>query len=243
MVARSRGDAVNVSDLDKLLDKLALCVANRPAAERLALLQESILDNRLTDEEIRRGYLSVRDSPKPFWPSPGEFLAVARPRVAPSTVHLGEGEAIWAAILDHPERYGPYSPHVGRVYERHLVEKLHGAAAGIAFAAVASRFRGGFDEDGKALQWARKDFLTSYEAARAEHPAPTLTPVERQLPAAPEGRTEAELALPGQVDGGEQEKRFREMVSGGFRAAPAPDFETRKAELSRQAQELSGGAA
>ena len=95
---------MNAQDLDKLLDKLALCVANPPGAERMAVLQESILDNRLTDEEIKRGYLGSRDSPKPFWPSPGEFLALARPRVEKSTLLIGEGEAIWAAILDHPDR-------------------------------------------------------------------------------------------------------------------------------------------
>lgn len=233
---------MNAQDLDKLLDKLALCVANPPGAERMAVLQESILDNRLTDEEIKRGYLGVRDSPKPFWPSPGEFLALARPKVDAVTVFRSEGEQIFAGLIDCPERYGPYSPHVGRIYQREIIERHHGAAAAIAFGAVASRFRGG-GPDEESLPWVRKEFLTAYEDARAEHPAPTLIPPARQLPASPEGRTEAELAISGASEPSADEKRFREMVSGGFRTAPAPDFETRKAELEKQAKELIGGNA
>lgn len=168
-------------DLLKLMDKLGDCVANKPSPEKISVLMESILDNRLTDEEIRRGYVEVRDSPSPFWPSPGEFKAKARP-VASSTIS-GEAETIFQHLIDHPTKYGKYNPNAGVIIERKLVEKHHGVAAGIAFAAVASRFRGLLEE---SVPFVRKDFQTAYEDARRVHGAPvtlSLPGTKKSLPA------------------------------------------------------------
>lgn len=229
---------MNAPDLDKLLDKLALCVVNRPEPVRLSLLQESILDNRLTDEEIKRGYLGIRDSPKPFWPSPGEFLAKARPPANVAAIGT-EAETILQLILDHPLKYGSYNPETGTVYERRKIEAQHGRAASEAFGAVQGRIR--TMETLADEKWVRVEFCRAYEAARADHGAPlTLTPPSNRLKA-PEpakalgGATEEETKV------AEAKKRFSEMIHGPAITRyqrETPDWEARKAFLAAQAAEL-----
>lgn len=64
--------------LNALIEKLKAACAKEPTAAQVDVLKESIVDNRLTDEEIFRGYRLSRDAESPWWPKPGEFLSRAR---------------------------------------------------------------------------------------------------------------------------------------------------------------------
>lgn len=167
-----------------LLDRLSLVTANKPTPEQIGVAIESILDNALSDSEVKRGYVTIRDSVKPFWPTPGEFLAAARPAQSAEAVkaqHLGEAERIFVALMDSPQRYGRYNPHTGIVIDRRIVEERHGRAAGIAFAAVQTRFATLNREEPTTVAWTRKEFVDAFTAARSEHEAPMLPETPRRL--------------------------------------------------------------
>lgn len=158
---------MNHAEIMEKLKRLSKATKNQPSADDLDLMAECIADNRLTEDEINRGYAATRDSPEPWWPKPGEFLARARP--AGLSKITGEAETIFQNLIDHPDRYGKYNPNVGIILERRLVEARHGEAAGRAFAAVSSRFRGLLQE---SVPFVRKDFLEAYDDARRDLGAP-----------------------------------------------------------------------
>jgi hypothetical protein len=222
-------------DLMALLSRLAKATKNQPTADDIDILSECIIDNRLTDDEIRMGYQASRDASEPWWPKPGEFLSRARPstsKPATATLHRTEAELIFQSILDNPQLYGPYNPHTGRVYQRRMVEGRHGKAAGIAFAAIATRLPHMNREDPASVTFTRKEFVDAYDAARMEYPAPPPIPPSRQLPARPAPKLEP----------------FR-VEPGAYIPTPTPekvktelDFDARKAELLRQAEELKAEA-
>jgi hypothetical protein len=204
---------VTKESLLKLLDLMGDCVANKPTPGRVAVLLESVLDNRLTDDEVRRGYIAVRDSIKPWWPSPGEFLALARPP-ASSVVVDSEANRLFDLIRDNPgQAYGRHSPEVGTIRDRRLIERAHGPAAGLAFVAAggAAAFAGMTE---RSETWIRKEFSKAYEGARLDHGAPLTLDPARLIPARP-----AAPLLTGAADQpgeGPHLRRLRELIRDGF---------------------------
>lgn len=167
--------------LNGLIEKLKAACAKEPTAAQIDVLKESIIDNRLTDEEILRGYKASRDAEDPWWPKPGEFLTRARPPVSEPVI-AGEAETIFQLILDHPLKYGTYNPETGTIWDRRKIEAAHGRAAGEAFGAVQGRFR--TMETLADEKWVRKAFSDAYATARGDHGAPlALTPPQNRLSA------------------------------------------------------------
>jgi len=177
---------MNQAKLDELFARLKAACAKEPTQAQIDVLKESILDNRLSDEEILRGYRASRDAEDPWWPKPGEFLVRARPPASAPMI-AGEAETLFQLILDHPLKYGTYSPEVGTVWERRKIEAAHGRAAGEAFGAVQGRFR--TMETLADEKWVRKAFCDAYADARSDYGAPlSLTaPANRMLPPGPVG--------------------------------------------------------
>jgi len=164
-----------------IMEKLKAACAKEPSPAQYDVLVESIADNRLTDEEILRGYRSSRDAEDPWWPKPGEFLVRARPPVSAPVV-IGEAETIFQLILDHPLKYGNYNPETGTIWDRRKIEAAHGRAAGEAFGAVQGRFR--TMETLADEKWVRKAFCDAYVTSRDDHGAPlALTPPSNRLSA------------------------------------------------------------
>lgn len=223
--------------LNGLFEKLKAACAKEPTAAQIDVLKESIIDNRLTDEEIHRGYKASRDAEDPWWPKPGEFLARARPP-ASAPVVAGEAETIFQLILDHPLRYGTYSPEVGTVWDRRKIEAVHGRAAGEAFGAVQGRFR--TMESLADEKWVRKAFSDAYADSRNDHGAPlALTPPERRITA-----QEPKLVAGKEESIAEEiQRRYADTIrlrtAGHYVQETAPvGFDARKAELLRQAEAL-----
>ena len=215
-----------------IIDKLKAACAKEPTPAQYDVLIESIADNRLTDEEIMRGYRASRDAAEPWWPKPGEFLARARPPVS-APVIAGEAETLFRLILDHPLKYGTYNPETGTVWDRRKIEAAHGRAAGEAFGSVQGRFR--TMETLADEKWVRKAFCDAYAESRIDHGAPsTLTPPERCLTA-----QEPRAALPGATAETEAQKRFNEILNGSVGTSFLPEnFEERKAILLKQAEAM-----
>jgi hypothetical protein len=231
---------VKADEILKIIERMAAAVAKKPEPVQMAVMVEAIVDHRLSDAEIKKGYVAVRDSPSPWWPTPGEFLAKARPRPAAALI-TGEGDTIFQMLIDNATSYGEYNPHCGTIYDRRRVEDAHGPAAGIAFAAVASRFRRMSVDD---APFVRKEFIAAFEDARSTHGAPILTPPSHRLTS----RQEPRPAISGEVAQGpkSQLEEFRTRVLGiGSSPAPATrvDVEARKADLARQARDLMGAVA
>lgn len=222
--------------LNGLFEKLKAACAKEPAKAMIDVLKESIIDNRLTDEEIHRGYKASRDAADPWWPKPGEFLARARPP-ASAPVIAGEAETIFQLILDHPLKYGTYNPETGTIWDRRKIEAAHGRAAGEAFGAVQGRFR--TMETLADEKWVRKAFCDAYAEARSDHGAPlALTPPSRQL--TEQKATGALTGATAEDDAAaEAHKRFREMIHGPETLKAPVDWEARKAALLVQARELA----
>ena len=223
--------------LNGLLEKLKAACAKEPTAAQIDVLKESIIDNRLSDEEILRGYKASRDAEDPWWPKPGEFLARSRPPVS-APVIAWEAETIFQLILDHPSAYGTYSPENGMILDRRKVEAAHGRAAGEAFGSVQGRFR--TMETLADEKWVRKGFCDAYVESRADHGAPlALTPPERRLFAPAPAKALIGTAEPAPLAA--EDAVFQEVLK---RVEPPPpmsqqDFESRRAELLRQAHELA----
>lgn len=172
---------MNPSDLTALLTRLSKATKNQPTADDIDMIVECVVDNRLTDDEIKRGYRVSRDQPDPWWPKPGEFLARARPPANMAAIG-SEAETILQLILDHPLRYGSYNPETGTIYDRRKIAAHHGRAAGEAFGSIQGRIR--TMENLADEKWLRVEFCKAYEAARADYgPPATLTPPERQIKA------------------------------------------------------------
>ena len=70
---------MSTEELTTLLVRLSKATKNQPTADDIDLILECVIDNQLTDDEIKRGYRVSRDQPEPWWPKPGEFLDRARP--------------------------------------------------------------------------------------------------------------------------------------------------------------------
>lgn len=223
-------------DLTLLLSRLAKATKNQPTTDDIDLMCECILDNRLTDEEIERGYVASRDASEPWWPKPGVFLSRARPPASVAVVQT-EANRLFDLIRDNPgQAYGRHSPEVGTIRDRRLIERAHGPAAGLAFVAAggASAF-GGMSE--KSEPWVRKAFSEAYEAARADHGAPLTLDPARLLTSRP---APVPLLQGAVGEEGEERRKFRELV-GGFReisARPRVDVASRVEVLRRQAAEL-----
>jgi hypothetical protein len=232
---------VNKESLSKLLDRLGDCVANKPTPERMLPLLESIMDNGLTDDEVRRGYVAVRDSKKPWWPTAGEFLALAKPPASAAVVD-SEANRLFDIIRDNPgQAFGRHSPEVGTIRNRRLIERALGQAAGLAFVAAggASAFAGMTE---KQEPWVRKEFTKAYEVARLDHGAPLTLDPARLLPAPPATPLLTGAAQPREM--GEHERAFRDLMQSlrepsGTRRV---DLGARLAELRRQAEQLRGGS-
>lgn len=225
---------MKAENLMMLLRRLAASSAKEPTPEAIDALVESITFNKLTHAEIMRGYHGSRDG-SPWFPKPSEFLARARPPADKAEVG-GEAEAIFQSLIERPTLYGSRG-HDGTVYERRRVETLHGPAAGIAFAAVASRFQGLLLE---SVPFVRREFVAAYESARADHGPPLTLDPARLLPC----RSAGPATLPGATDSesseGPNQRRLREMLRGGFKAASprSPvDLPSRLDHLRRQAEE------
>lgn len=203
------------------------------------LILECCIVEKLTAAELERGYRTRVRKKDCYRPRYGEWLEDCRPSASVATVS-GEAETIFQSLIDQPSLYGKYNPNGPRVYERRRVAATHGAAAGIAFAAVASRFRNLEEE---SVPYVRRDFVTAYEDARKDQPAPLTLDPARLLPSPPG----AAGRIPGSVgpeEAGEQEQKFRELVRG-FRepaAGPRVDVEARLAQLRKQAEEIGGAA-
>lgn len=227
--------------LNGLLEKLKAACAKEPTAAQIDVLKESIVDNRLTDEEILRGYKASRDAEDPWWPKPGEFLARARPP-ASAPVIAGEAETIFQLILDHPLKYGAYNPETGTIWDRRKIEAAHGRGAGEAFGTVQGRFR--TMETLADEKWVRKAFCDAYSEARADHGAPlALTPPSRQRPAKEERKALTGTAEPAPLAA--EDAVYQELL---HRVEPPPpmtaeSFESKKAALMAQAKELTEVAA
>lgn len=227
---------MNQAKIDELFARLKAACAKEPTQAQIDVLKESILDNRLSDEEILRGYRASRDAEDPWWPKPGEFLVRARPP-ASAPVIFGEAETIFQLILDHPLKYGTYNPESGTVWDRRKIEAAHGRAAGEAFGSVQGRFR--TMETLADEKWVRKAFCDAYAEARSDHGAPlALTPPSNRLKA-----PEPTKAITGQAEDGDLieilKERFREALHGPGIPAHLPlDFEARKSFLMEQAEDL-----
>lgn len=190
-------------EIKGLLRRMSAACAKAPTPQQIEVAIESIIDNQITGEELRRGYASVRDAEEPWWPTPGKFLKLCRPPVPPSVIS-GEAEALFQLLIDNPTAYGTYSPHCGVVYDRRRVEEAHGPAAGIAFAAVSSRFRGLTID---ALPFVRRDFAAAYGDARASHAAPDLTPPSHRLQS-----SQVAAQIKGATSSNDQTEEFRARV-------------------------------
>jgi hypothetical protein len=227
---------VNKESLSRVLDQLGDCVANKPTPGRMAVLLESIIDNRLTDDEVRRGYIAVRDSVKPWWPSPGEFLALARPPVS-SVVVDSEANRLFDLIRDNPgQAYGRHSGE-GTFLNRRLIEAAHGRAAGLAFVAAGGSSVFTTMND-RSEPFVRKAFVKAYETARADFGAPLTLDPARLLPAA-----SATPLLTGAAQAhemGAHERAFRDLMQSlrEPNQTRRVDLEARLAELRDQAEQL-----
>jgi hypothetical protein len=228
--------------ISELLTRMSASCAKEPTALQRSVLMESMIDNSLTPAEIKRGYIAVRDAAKPWWPTPGEFLALARPPVSSAVVE-SEASRLFDLIRENTGmRFGKYNPESGVIRERRLIEDVLGRAAGLAFvAAGGSQAFASMTE--KSEPWVRKAFSEAYEDARADYGAPVTLDPARLLPAAPAPAK----ALTGAVEPSEQEKKFRELVLG-FRSPAAAGLNQKAADerlriLREQARELTSGDA
>jgi len=231
---------MNTQDINAVLDRMASGCAKAPTAMQRSVLIESLIDNRLTAEEVRRAYVAVRDALKPWWPTPGEFLALARPAASSATVESEANTLFDLVKANRGQAYGRYSPEVGIVRERRLIEAAHGRAAGLAFVACGGSAAFSAMTE-RSEPWDRKRFCEAYESARADHGAPLTLDPARMLPPATASAPQLEGAVESTpAEPGEQELRFRAMVVG-FRApgrGEVVDFEARVRKLREQAQQL-----
>lgn len=241
--------STNQEELKRLLARLKLaCV--QPANETKdttdaawAMILECIAVERLTPEEIERGYRATIRKVPTYRPRYGEWLQACRPATSQEAMLVkarSEAETILGLILDHPLRYGRYSPEVGTVYDRRKVEDAHGRAAGEAFGAIAGRIS--TMESLADRKWLSIAFCEAYEAARDAYGAPVaLTPPALRLV------SQAPKALPGSTVDDEAaaaaHKRFLEMIHGpAMSVKPPADWDARKRELMDQAKQLRGEA-
>jgi len=215
---------MTIEETKDVLRRMAAACAKIPTPGQAEVMIEAIADHGITSVELKRGYLAVRDAAAaPWWPSPGQFLRLCRPG-ASAVVVGGEAETIFDLLISRPTDYGSYNPHTGVVYDRRKVESIHGVAAGMAFGAVATRFR---NLETESVPFVRRDFVAAYAASRADHGAPLTLSPSRGLPPAQDHRGAITGAAPdsAQAAPGEQERRFRELVSGfglslDFRSEP-----------------------